>query len=156
MRPSPPPPPDTYRHTHTHTYTHTLMLSCTLGPHALSRAGSCSPVERHRARGGEGGSSRGRGERGREGERRRGGGEEEEGGGLLRRRWEVSGGAVKRASAPLALLPPSSFSLSLLHPPLDSLPVFGLAHRGCCRGALRTGNEPLSPQTNTGGKWRRT
>lgn len=28
--------------------------------------------------------------------------------------------------------------------------VFGLAHRGCCGGALWAGNEPFSPQTNTG------
>ena len=118
---SPASPRHIQTHTHTLLHTHTLMLSCTLCPHALSRAGSCSPVERHRARGGEGGSSRGRG---RGAERARGGEVEEEGGGLLGRRWEVSGGAVKRASAPLALLSLSSFSPSLLHPPLDSLCVW--------------------------------
>lgn len=30
--------------------------------------------------------------------------------------------------------------------------VFGLAHRGCCGGALWAGNEPFSPQTNTAGR----
>lgn len=73
-------------------------------------------------------------------------------GGLLGRRCEVSGGAAKRASVPPALPFPSSFFLSSLLPHSLPLCVFGLAHRGCCRGALRTGNEPFSPLTNTEGE----
>lgn len=94
------------------THTHALLHP---RPHALSRAGSCSPVERHRARGRDGWAAGGGGEvhRGREAAERRGG--------LPGRRWEVSGCAVKRTSAPLALPFPSCFSLSFLLLP-SSLP----------------------------------
>lgn len=120
MRPSPPHPPHTNTCTHTktrtHTQAHTLMLSCTLGPHALSRAGSCSPVERHRARGGGmGGAVGGGGEvlRGREAARWRGGGGR---GAALGGQWQCSQACRRASRSPvslefLSLLPPPFFSL---------------------------------------------
>lgn len=94
---------------------------------------------------GEGGS----GGRGRGAQREIGGEVEGRGGGLLGQRWEVSGGAVKRDSAPLAL----SF-------PLVSLSPSSSLYLSLCldrpaelhRGAIRTGNNWafISPDKHRG------
>lgn len=108
---------------HTHTETHTF-LSCTLSPHALSRAGSCSPVERHRARGEDWRSSGGKGVKCTKGERWWGGGDERWMGGAagaaLGGQWQSSQACQCASCSPLSLL-----FLSLLPPPLFSLSVFG-------------------------------